>query len=215
MQPIDYIELMAVVAAAIYGILLAARAGMDVTGLFVVAFAAAFGGGTLRDLCLDRHPLFWIERPQYPVIVFALSLLAVIFPKGVAASERFLSLPDALGMGLFTVAGAAIAWDAGTSYFLAALFGVMTGTFGGVIAEIICNRVPATFQPGSPLNISCCFVGAWCFLLTNETLLARPWAMVLGVAVATLFRLLALRFRWSFGPLNRFGPDSDESQRQR
>lgn len=212
MQAIDYIELMAVVAAATYGILLAARSGMDLTGLFVVAFAAAFGGGTLRDLCLDRHPLFWIDRPQYPVIVFALSLLAAIFPKWVLASERFLSVPDALGTSLFAIAGAAIAQDAGTSYFLAALFGVMTGTFGGVFAEIICNRVPTTFRPGSPLNISCCFVGACCFLLANELTLPRPWAMAVGVTVSTVMRLLSLRFRWTLGPLNRFSLEGDEQK---
>lgn len=214
MQAIDAIELMAVVAAAIYGILLAARSGMDLTGLFVVAFAAAFGGGTLRDLCLDRHPLFWIESPHYPVIVFVLSLLAAVFPKGVLALERHLSVPDALGTGLFAIAGAAIAKDLETSYFLAALFGVMTGTFGGVFAAIICNRVPATFQPGSPLNISCCFAGSCVFILLDEMPIDRTVAMAAGVAVSTVMRLLAVRFRWTLGPLNRFSlenPDGGDS----
>lgn len=204
MTAIQVIELMAVVTAAIYGILLAARSGLDLTGMFAVAFVAAFGGGTLRDLCLDRVPLFWVGSSHYPVIVFFLCLVAVVLPKLVLWMERYLIYPDALGMGLFTIAGAAIAFDAGTTLFLAALFGVMTGTFGGVVGEVICNRIPATFQPGTPLNITCCFVGAWCFLLALHFGVERAWAMALGVVVVTVIRIVAVRRNWTLGRLNRF-----------
>jgi uncharacterized membrane protein YeiH len=203
MLPVDYIELMAVVGGAIYGILLAVRSDMDLTGIFAVAFAAAFGGGTLRDLCLDRHPLFWIESAHYPVIVFFISLLAVAIPKLVFKIENHLRVPDALGTASFAIAGAAIAHGSGTSLFLAAIFGVMTGTSGGILAEIICNRIPSTFRPGSPLNITCCFLGAWVFLLTNELLLPRPWAMAVGVLFTTVFRLVSFHFGWTLGFLNR------------
>lgn len=204
MAPIEIIELMAVVTASIYGILLAARSGLDMTGLFAVAFAAAFGGGTLRDLCLDRQPLFWVGNSHYPVIVFFLSLFSIVVPKLVLRMERYLVVPDALGMGLFVIAGAAIAHDAETTLFLAALFGVMTGAFGGVVADIMCARVPTTFKPGTPLNLTCCFVGAWAFLLSYHWNLPRPWAMTLGVTVVTVMRILAVRFHWTLGPLNRF-----------
>lgn len=204
MDAIEWIELMAVVTAAIYGILLAARCGLDLTGIFAVAFAAAFGGGTLRDLCLDRAPLFWMSAPHYPVVVFFLSLGAVALPKLVERMEKYLVYPDALGMGLLSVAGAAIAMDSGTTLFLASLFGVMTGTFGGVVAEVICNRIPSTFKPGTPLNITCCFVGSWCFLLLAYGDVSRPVAMTLGVIVVVVTRLLAVKFHWTLGRLNRF-----------
>ena len=209
MAPIEIIELMAVVTAAIYGILLAVRSGLDLTGMFVVAFVAAFGGGTLRDLCLGRQPLFWIEASHYPVIVFLLSLGALVVPKRVLKLENCLIYPDALGLGLFAIAGSAIAMDSGTTLFLAALFGVMTGTFGGVVADIVCNRIPATFQPGTPLNITCCFVGSWCFLWAIEGGMARPWAMTLGVVVVTVMRILAVRKHWTLGRLNRFSGGRD------
>ena len=72
MSYLVFIEFMAVIVGAIYGVLLAARKGMDIRGVFAVAFAVAFGGGTLRDLFLSRDPLFWIGNPHYPVIVFAI-----------------------------------------------------------------------------------------------------------------------------------------------
>lgn len=210
MAPIEWIELMAVVTATIYGILLAVRSGLDLTGMFVVAFAAAFGGGTLRDLCLDRSPLFWMEATHYPVIVFAISLGAIVFPSLVLRMEKHLLYPDALGMGLFAVAGTAIAWDIGTTPFLAALFGVMTGTFGGVMAEIICNRIPATFRPGTPLNITCCFGGGWVFLAAQHFAVPRPGAMIIGVIVVTVMRVLAVKRNWTLGRLNRFSKVADE-----
>ena len=67
------VEFLAVVVSSIFGVLLAARKGMDITGVFAVALAVAFGGGTLRDLFLDRHPLFWIAKPHYPVVVFGIA----------------------------------------------------------------------------------------------------------------------------------------------
>ena len=204
MTAIEVIELMAVMTATIYGILLAVRSGLDLTGMFAVAFAAAFGGGTLRDLCLDRSPLFWMSASHYPVIVFFLCLGAIVVPKLVLKMEKYLLYPDALGMGLFAVVGSAIAFSSGTTLFLAALFGVMTGTFGGVVAEIICNRIPATFRPGTPLNITCCFAGSWVFLFSLHLGVPKSWAMALGVTVVTVTRILAVNYHWTLGRLNRF-----------
>lgn len=213
MRPLELIELLAVVTASIYGILLAARSGLDMTGIFAVAFAASFGGGTLRDLCLGRQPLFWIGAPHYPVIVFLLSLFSIVVPKWVLRMEKYLVVPDALGMSLFAVAGSAIALDAGTSLFLAALFGVMTGTFGGVVADIICNRVPTSFKPGTPLNLTCCFAGSWAFLAANHWTLPRPWAMTLGIVLATVMRILAVKHHWTLGWFNRFSGLVDEDEK--
>ena len=176
---------------------------MDATGLFAVAFAMAFGGGTVRDLCLDRHPLFWIENSHYAVIVFFIALAASLAPRILSKLERFLILPDAIGMGLFTVAGADIALQSGTSLFLAVLFGVITGTFGGVLADIICNEIPALFKPGTPLCATCCFVGAWVFVLSLKTGLSQPYPFVLGFAAVVAVRLGAIRWQIALPPVHR------------
>ncbi|MEZ5950612.1 MAG: TRIC cation channel family protein [Planctomycetaceae bacterium] len=85
--------------------------------------ATAFGGGTLRDLLLDRHPPFWIENHHYPVIIFSLSLLFSLQRRVPGWVERILPLPDALVWGLFSVAGVSVALDAGCLLFIAALMG--------------------------------------------------------------------------------------------
>ena len=190
---ITLIETTAVVSSAIYGVILAARKRMDITGVFAVAFAVAFGGGTLRDLFLDRHPLFWIANPGYPVIVFLIAIGATLIVKFVRRLKNLLIVCDALGMGLFAISGAKLALDSGTTMFLASLLGVVTGTFGGVLGDIICNEVPSLFK-SSPLSATCAFTGAWVYLVSQWLGLSDSYAMILGVCVVFVFRLLAVRF---------------------
>ena len=108
-------------------------------------------------------------------------------------------MPDALGMGLFTVVGAGYAIDLDTGLFLAALFGVITGTFGGGLGDVVCNEVPALFRP-APLTATCSFAGAWVYLLLVEAGLPPGIPSASGIAVVFVFRLLAVRFRWSLPP---------------
>lgn len=189
------LEFMAVIVSAIYGILLAARKGMDVMGVFTVAFAAAFGGGTLRDLFLDRQPLFWIGNPHYPVIVLAIALLSGLIVKHISRIRRLLPLPDALGMALFALVGTAYAREAGVAPFVAVMMGVITGTFGGVIGDILCNQVPQLFIP-SPLNATCAFTGAWLYLGLIAIGTPERWSLVIGIVFIAAFRLAAIRWNW-------------------
>jgi uncharacterized membrane protein YeiH len=191
---IETIEFSAVVASAIFGVLLAARKEMDAVGIITVAMAVAFGGGTLRDLFLDRHPLFWIANEHYTVIVFAIALTGSLVPRVLSRLERYLALPDALGMGLFAMVGAGYALDAGTSLFLAAVLGTVTGTFGSVIGDVLCNEIPSLFRP-APLCATCAFAGTWVYLLLRESGLNEDLAVMAGVVFTALFRLAALRWK--------------------
>lgn len=208
------IELLAVVASATYGVLLARRHQMDFVGVFCLAFIVAFGGGTLRDLFLDRHPLFWIKYDHYPIIVFALAILTSLVPRLPTGNELYLSIPDALGLGLFSVAGTNAALDAGTSAFVATLMGAVTGTFGGVIGDVICNRVPSLFRT-APLFATCSFVGSWFYvgltMLPRATNVAAP----IAIAMIVVFRLLALKWNWVLPQLRTLGDDVSPTVEQR
>lgn len=193
-----FIEYLAVIVSSIYGVLLAARKGMDVMGVFAVAFAVAFGGGTLRDLFLDRTPLFWIGNPHYPMITLGIAVFSGLVLKLVGRIKPWLLLPDALGMALFAITGTAYSLEANPSWFIAAMMGTITGTFGGVLGDVICNDVPALFTP-SPLNATCAFAGCWVYLLVLAIDGApKEVAMVSAIAVIVLFRLAAVRWNWCF-----------------
>lgn len=206
---LQLIELLAVIASSIYGGLVARRKEMDFVGVFSVAFVMAFGGGTLRDLLLDRRPLFWISNSHYPVLVFVIAAVLSPLRRMPSRTEKWLNVPDALGLGLFSIVGAGYALEAGTTPFIAALFGVITGTFGGVIGDVICNEVPSIFRPSTPLYATCSFAGCWTFIGVREVA-AEPVALWSGIAIALVVRLVALRWdvRLPAVPLKQSGGDS-------
>lgn len=206
MIALQAIEFGAVVAFAIYGILLASRKQMDFVGLFAVASAVAFGGGTIRDLCLDRTPLFWIENSYYTIAVFGLALIGALAPQLMLRLEKYLALPDALGLGLFTVVGTGYALELGTPLFVSALIGVMTGAFGGVIADVICNELPSIFRP-APLYASCSFAGAWVYIAGVEWGWEPSLTLALSLGTVVFFRLASIKWNWRLPSVNHPGND--------
>ncbi len=198
---LEILELLAVVSSGCYGVLLARRHQLDFVGVFSLALVVAFGGGTMRDLFLDRHPLFWIREHHYPVIIFVLSLATSLMPKMPEATERMLYIPDALGLGLFTIVGATAAMDAGTSLFIASLMGVITGTFGGVIGDIVCNRVPSLFRT-APLFATCAFAGCWLLFSLQAVRVPEPYATTTATGFIVIFRLASVRWNWQLPPMD-------------
>lgn len=200
------IEFIAVVTSACFGILQARAARMDALGVITVAMVIAFGGGTLRDLFLDRTPLFWIANPHYPMIVFAMAVGSCFVRQSIMASRRYLDVPDAFGMGLFSIVGVQFALQAGTTAFIGALMGVMTGTFGGVIGDILCGRVPSLFK-ASPLYATASFVGCWVFIALLYLELAASFAATAGIVAIVAVRLAAIRWNICLPEMNESPPN--------
>lgn len=196
MNVLPVIDAVGVFACALSGLLQARRREMDLVGLFVVALVTAFGGGTLRDLMLDRTPLFWIQHDAYAMAILGLSLAFALVPGAGRVPSRVLLVADALGLGSFSIAGAGYALEAGTSLFIAALMGVITGTFGGVLRDILCSEIPSLFRK-SPLYATCAFFGCFAYFGLRQMPLPTEvavWLAILGIAG---FRLAAVHWRWT------------------
>src|SRR5688500_6870320 len=125
------LDLVGVGVFAISGALAAGRKSLDLLGVVVIAVVTAIGGGTLRDLLLDRHPIFWIADPLYVVVIACAALATVAWTRRFRPPVNMLVIADALGLALFSVAGAQIAQDAGVSPVIVVIMGTMTGTAGG------------------------------------------------------------------------------------
>ncbi len=191
------LELAATVAFALSGVMIAARSRLDAVGLVVVAFVAAFGGGTLRDLLLDVRPFFWVKNAVFVWGILALCVVAMLFmrQRHFAPTERVIQLPDALGLGLFTAVGVDLALRQGLPNVVAVLMGIVTAVFGGVLRDIVCNEIPTAFRDHRPYAV-CAFIGGWVFL-GLLAVNAPDWiALVASVLVTAGLRLLALWRNW-------------------
>ncbi len=194
---IQVIEILGTFAFALSGMLTARRRHMDFVGVYTVAFVTAFGGGTLRDLLLDHRPFYWIEHPSYAVIIFVLAAISVLLapPQRGVLTEKIIFLPDALGLGLFSAAGVTYGLSAGITPFLAAMMGVLTATFGGVLRDVLCNEIPSVFQQ-TQLYATCAFLGAWCYILVWWITGDSAAGVVVCTVVTVVIRLAAVRYNW-------------------
>ncbi len=191
------IEAAATVAFALSGLLEGARKRLDAVGVCVVAFLAAFGGGTLRDLLLDRRPFFWVEHATWLWGLLALCVAAMTLMRArhFAPTERAMQWPDALGLGLFSASGAQLALAQGLPAIVAVLMGVVTAVFGGVLRDIVCNEIPSAFSDHRPYAV-CAFLGGWCVAGGLALGWSEGASLAAGVAVATGLRAGALVSGW-------------------
>jgi len=191
------IEAAAILAFAVSGLLEAARKKLDVIGICVVVGLSAFGGGTLRDILLDRRPFFWVEHSAWLWVLLGLSLAAMMFlrAKHFAPTERAVQWPDAIGLGLFTAGGAQIALTSGMPAIVAVLMGMITAVFGGVLRDIVCNEIPQAFRDHRPYAV-CSFAGGWVVVAVDHWQLEGWIGLVSGALLTMTLRTLALIFNW-------------------
>lgn len=191
------VEFAATLAFALSGLMEASRKQLDAVGVVVVAGLAAFGGGTLRDVLLDRRPFFWVEHPHYVWGIFVLTAGAMLFmrQRHMKPTARGIVWPDALGLGLFAASGTLLSLDAGLTPLVAVLMGVITATFGGVLRDIVCNEIPTAFRDHRPYAL-CAFAGGWVVVAVRAAGGDETAALALGTVVAFALRALALWRNW-------------------
>lgn len=191
------IEVLGIIAFAVSGFIEAHRRQMDIVGVFTVAFITAFGGGTLRDILLDRRPLFWVEHQDYTLLVFVLSLIAVPLLRhfGTRLPLRSIMVADAFGLGLFSISGTSIASAMAMPIFVCVMMGVITGIFGGVLRDIVCNEIPLVFQP-TQLYATCAFIGCWTYLLLQHVGMQEILNIALSSALTVCIRIAAIHYDW-------------------
>ena len=191
------LELAATLAFALSGVIGAARKRLDVVGVAVVAFAAAFGGGTLRDLLLDYRPFFWVQQIEFLWIVLALCAGAMLFmrQRHLRPTERAILWPDAIGLGLFTAIGVDRALALGQPALVAVMMGVVTSVFGGVLRDVLVNEVPRALSDHRPYALWA-FAGGWLYVVLLGAALP-PWLALSITVVATAgLRVLSVYRDW-------------------
>ncbi|MBK5915708.1 trimeric intracellular cation channel family protein [Rhodocyclus purpureus] len=194
MEELLYWAGMAAVAVnAITGVLVAQHKQMDLVGATTVATATAIGGGTLRDVLLQRE-VFWVADQAYLAIAIVVGIVTFFWARQRRIAEARFLYPDAVGLALFSVLGAQMALQWQAPWLVASIMGVITGVFGGVLRDLFCNQVPLIFLPGE-LYASVAWIGALTLIGLQEVGVDDTTSTWVAMAVILAVRAAAIRFR--------------------
>ena len=188
------IYLIAIVAEAMSGALAAGRRSMDVFGVAVIAFVTALGGGTIRDLVLGNFPLGWTQHPEYIYLVICAGLLTTFVARHMLRLKRLFLALDAMGLVAFSLIGCDIALKMGYAPIVVVMAGMITGIFGGILRDVLCNQMPVVFQ--RELYASVSLVVCVLFLGLRALGVDTDLNTALSFALGLTMRGLAIRFGW-------------------
>lgn len=200
LESLYWITLTAVIVSSASGVLKAGFKQFDLFGVIIIAIATGLGGGSLRDMLLDRD-VFWIRDQGFFIASLGSAIAIFLAARMIAISPRFFLVADAAGLATFGIAGTLVSLMVGAPWLVASFMGVMTGTMGGIFRDVLCNEPPVVFQ--SPLYATVSWAGSLLFIgllfLNMETTLA---AAIAGISIF-IARLLAIYFNLSL-PRFRF-----------
>jgi uncharacterized membrane protein YeiH len=194
------LDLIGVAVFAVSGALAAGRAGMDWIGVIVLATLTAIGGGTIRDVLLNRHPIFWIKDAIYPTLIFVVALGTVFYVKWLPVPAHTLLIADALGLALFAITGAQLAEKANLAPVIVVLMGTMTGVGGGAVRDVLSGTIPLILR--KDIYATAAIAGIILYLIAQKCGVPRNWAMGLGIVTVAALRLVSVLYGWQLPTFN-------------
>jgi len=189
------LDLIGVAVFAASGALAAMATRMDILGVLVLASITAVGGGTLRDVLLNRHPIFWIRDGRPLVVIIAAALVTVVWVQLLPVPTHALLIADALGLALFAMSGAQVAEKARCRPLVVILMGTLTGVGGGLMRDVLTAKVPLILR--QDIYASAAVAGIVVYLVVQALKVSRSAAFMLGLAVIAVTRLLAIYLGWN------------------
>lgn len=184
------LDLIGVAVFAVSGALVAGRKSMDLLGVVVIAVVTAIGGGTIRDVLLDRSPIFWIDNVTYLLVIIASAAFTTVYTRYRKPPLQALLIADAFGLALFTVSGAQIAEQAGLPWLSVVLMGAITGAAGGVIRDVLCADIPLILR--RDVYATAALAGGGVYVLLASLGLAGLPATLAGMATVVALRFSAI-----------------------
>lgn len=185
--------LLASVVSAAAAVIDCRRKQFDLFGVLIVAFCAALGGGTLRDVVLDRT-VFWVADSSHLVFVWLGALATFFITRRIELSPRRFELPDAIALGLYTLAGTHAALMLQSDWLVASFMGVITAVAGGILRDILLNEEPQVFK--CEVYATASWIGALLYVAMWHRVDLNLAAFITALTV-TLIRLSALRWNWT------------------
>jgi uncharacterized membrane protein YeiH len=191
LENLYWITLLAVIVSSASGVLKAGFKQFDLFGVIIIAIATGLGGGSLRDMLLDRE-VFWIRDEMFFIVSLGSAVAVFIAARLVVIPEKLFLIADAAGLATFAVAGTLVSLMVGAPSFVASFMGVMTGTMGGIFRDVLCSEPPVVFL--SPLYATVSWGGSLLFiglLYSGQDITLAAVIAGLGIFIS---RLLAIQY---------------------
>ena len=201
------IEFLGMISFVMSGAFAAMQKRLDPLGVLIVAFVTTIGGGTIRDLLLDI-PAFWMHDLWYIYMILVVTIIAIIFKSIEKNFQVPLSIFDSFGLGLYTIVGIQKGLNAGLNPVICVTLGTITGCFGGILRDILLNRIPLIFR--KEIYASACIVGGSIFLLMRiYTSIPYIFVHIFTILLIVLIRTLAVKYQWE---ITKFYISKDEEE---
>jgi len=187
---IAFLDFFGIAVFAISGALTAGHKKLDVFGVMVVALITCLGGGTLRDLILDSHPVVWIENTSYLIVAILAAFSTFVVVRVYRMPMRMLEVCDAIGLAFFTIAGMQKTQALGYSPEIMLLMGLMTGVAGGILRDVVCNEIPLIFH--KEIYALAAIAGGVLFLILQYFSFDSGVSMIAGMLTILILRLTGI-----------------------
>lgn len=192
---LTYIYIIAITAEAMSGALAAGRRNMDMFGVAMIAFITALGGGTVRDMLLGHFPVGWTQHPTYIYLTISAGLFTMLVARFMHHLHKVFLVLDAMGLIAFTVIGCNVALQLEYSTPVVVMAGMITGIFGGILRDILCQRVPVVLR--HELYASVSMLVALLYLLMHHLGIDPDITLLASFGFGLAVRLAAIRWSWS------------------
>jgi uncharacterized membrane protein YeiH len=192
MEVVYVIDILGTFAFAISGALVALDKKFDIFGVIIIAFVTAVGGGMLRDVLINAHPINWIGDLNYLYTIFSAVLFTFLFKSKIAYLSKTMFLFDTIGISVFTLLGL----QKGLSYELhplvALIMGMISAVFGGVLRDVLTAKIPLIFE--KEIYASACLVGGVTYLVLNYFKVDESVNFIISAFVVITIRAVAVKF---------------------
>lgn len=200
MNLIYTIDILGTFAFAISGALVASDKKFDIFGVLIIAFVTAVGGGMLRDILINAHPINWIGDLNYIWTIFLAVFLTFLFKSKIAFLSKTLFLFDTIGISVFTLLGLQKGLSFDLHPFIAIIMGMVSAVFGGVLRDVLTNKIPLIFK--KEIYASACLTGGLSYLILNLVAIPKEINFIISASVIIIIRLISVKYELELPKIN-------------
>ena len=193
MSLIYTLDILGTFAFAISGALIASKKKFDLFGVIIIAFVTAVGGGMMRDVLINYHPINWIGDLNYIWTILAAVVFTFLFKSKIAPLSKTMFLFDTIGIAVFTMLGTEKGLNFGLHPFVAVVMGVVSAVMGGVLRDVLTQQIPLIFK--KEIYALACFIGAFVFLILNYFKLNTNIQYIITILTVVIIRLVAVKYQ--------------------